>query len=78
MVTTAKKVRASHMVTDAVNGGVRTSCGMYLSEGKHHKAPDGVKPCNKCASHLAETPDRKRFVKDAYAARVTAGRVPTT
>lgn len=67
VVTTGRQARAAHMVTDAINGGARTSCGLFLPSGKHRPAPENSAPCAKCASHLADAPDRKRFVRDAYA-----------
>lgn len=78
VVTAAKRIRSSHMVTDSVNGGVRTSCGMFLAAGKHREAPESVRPCGKCASHLAENPTRKRFVNNVYPYSPTANRALTT
>lgn len=69
VVTMSRRPRYAHMVTDAVNGGVRTACGMPLREGAHRPAPDGLPSCGKCGLHSSDSPDRKRFTK--YAIRPT-------
>lgn len=57
---------AAHIAIQEVNGGIRTACGLFLQPGKHQPAPSDRQPCGKCASHLAETPGRKRFVRASY------------
>jgi hypothetical protein len=62
---------AAHIAVGGVNGNVQTRCGLTLKAGRHQPAPADREPCGKCASHLAEAPDRKRFVRASY--KTTAG-----
>jgi hypothetical protein len=56
----------AHIAVAEVNGNIQTRCGLSLKPGKRQPAPEDREPCGKCASHLAETPDRKRFTRAAY------------
>lgn len=71
ITTTTVRARSSrpaaHIATEEINGGIRTACGLFFREGKHQPSPEDRAPCGKCASHLAEAPDRKRFTRGAYA-----------
>jgi hypothetical protein len=62
---------AAHIAVAEVNGDIQTRCGLSLKAGRHQPAPADRVPCGKCESHLAEAPDRKRFVRASY--KTTAG-----
>lgn len=57
---------AAHVVEREVNGIITTRCGATIRSEKYMVPTEDNRPCGKCGLHLAENPDRKRFVRDAY------------